>query len=63
VPYLLKARTVGPEKTPLLLSASETTYVSRQRLGKHVAAATDTHAAIEVLLETVLSTRSAKSDP
>jgi hypothetical protein len=31
--------------------------VSRQRLGKHVPAATDTHARIEVLLETVFSTR------
>jgi hypothetical protein len=32
--------------------------VSRQRLGKHVPAVTDTHATIEVLLETVFSTRS-----
>jgi hypothetical protein len=31
---------------------------SRQRLGKHVPAATNTHATIEVLLETVFSTRS-----
>jgi hypothetical protein len=32
--------------------------VSRQRLGKQVSAATDTYATIEVLLETVFSTRS-----
>jgi hypothetical protein len=32
--------------------------VSRQRFGKHVPTATDTHAAIEVLLETVFATRS-----
>jgi hypothetical protein len=31
------------------------TAVSRQRLGKHVPAATDTHATIEVLLEMVFS--------
>jgi hypothetical protein len=32
--------------------------VSRQRLGKHVPAATDIYATIWVLLETVFSTRS-----
>jgi hypothetical protein len=32
--------------------------VSRKPLGKHVPAATDTHARIEILLETVFSTRS-----
>jgi hypothetical protein len=32
--------------------------VSRERLAKHVPAATDTHAAIEVLLETVFYARS-----
>jgi hypothetical protein len=32
--------------------------VSRQRLGKHVPAATETHGIIEVLLEKVSSTRS-----
>jgi hypothetical protein len=32
--------------------------VSRQRIGKHVPAATNTHAAIELLLENVYSTRS-----
>jgi hypothetical protein len=35
-----------------------TRAVSMQRLGKHVPVATDTHAIIEVLLETVSSTRS-----
>jgi hypothetical protein len=42
-----------PEKQPLLANGSETTFVSRQRLGKHVLTATDTHAAIEVLLKTM----------
>jgi hypothetical protein len=56
VTYLLKERTVEPEKQPLLANVSETTFVSRQRLGKHVPAATDTHATIEVLLG-VFSTR------
>jgi hypothetical protein len=32
--------------------------VYRQRIGKHVPAATNTHATIELLLETVFSTRS-----
>jgi hypothetical protein len=31
VAYLLKARTVEPEKQPLLANGSETTFVSRQR--------------------------------
>jgi hypothetical protein len=44
VAYLLKARTVEPEKQPLLANGSETTFVSRQRLCKQVSAATDTHA-------------------
>jgi hypothetical protein len=56
--YLLKVRTVEPEKQPLLANGSETTFVSRQRLGKHISAETDSHATIEVLLETVSSTRS-----
>jgi hypothetical protein len=47
---------------PLLYNDREiskiTTAVSRQQLGKHVPAATDTHAAAEVLLETVFYTRS-----
>jgi hypothetical protein len=46
--YLLKARTVKPEKRPLLANGSEITFVSRQRLGKHVPAATHT---IKVLLK------------
>jgi hypothetical protein len=49
---------VKPEKEPLLANGSETTFVSRQRLGKYVPAATNTHTIIEVRLETVLSTRS-----
>jgi hypothetical protein len=36
----------------------EIALVSRQLLGKHVPVATDTHATIEVLLETVFSSRS-----
>jgi hypothetical protein len=31
VAYLLKARTVEPEKQPLLANGSETTFFSRQR--------------------------------
>jgi hypothetical protein len=58
VAYLLKARTVEPEKPPLLMNGSETAFVSRQRLGKHVPAATDAHATVEVLFETVFFTRS-----
>jgi hypothetical protein len=53
VAYLFRARTVKSEKQPLLANGSETTSVSRQRLGKHVPVATDTHATIEILLETV----------
>jgi hypothetical protein len=51
------ARTVEPEKQLLLANGSETTLCSRQRLGKHVPAATDKHATIDVFLETVFSTR------
>jgi hypothetical protein len=58
VAYLLKARSVEPEKQPLLANGSETTFTSGQRLGKHAPAAPDTHGIIEVLLETVCSTRS-----
>jgi hypothetical protein len=58
VAYLLKARTVEPEKQPLLANGSETTFVSIQRLGKQVPAAMDTHVTIEVLLEILFSTRS-----
>jgi hypothetical protein len=57
VAYLRKARTVEPEKQPLLVNGSETIFVSRQRHGKHVPAETDTHATIELLLETVFSAR------
>jgi hypothetical protein len=31
VAYLLKAKTVEPEKRPLLVNGSETTFVSRQQ--------------------------------
>jgi hypothetical protein len=54
VVYLLKARTVEPEKQPLLANGSETTFISRQ----HVPAATNTCATIEELVETVFSIRS-----
>jgi hypothetical protein len=46
------------QRQPLLANDSETTFVSRQRLCKHVPAATDTHSTVEVLLETLFSTRS-----
>jgi hypothetical protein len=36
VAYLLKVGTAEPEKQPLLANDPETTFVSRQRLGKHV---------------------------
>jgi hypothetical protein len=58
VAYLLKVRTVEPEKQPLLANGSETTFVCRQLLGKHVPAAMDKHGRIEVVLETVFFTRS-----
>jgi hypothetical protein len=58
VAYLLKAKTMLPEKQPLLANGCETTFVSRQLLGKHVLAAMDTYATIEVILETVFYTRS-----
>jgi hypothetical protein len=51
-----------PEKQLLLVNGSETTFISRQRLGNHVPAATNTHATIEVLLETVFSTRYVQRD-
>jgi hypothetical protein len=35
---------VEPVKPPLLAKGSETTFVSRQGLGKHVPTATDTNA-------------------
>jgi hypothetical protein len=55
VAFLLNARTVEPEKQPLLANVFQTTFVSRQRLNKHVPKAKDKHAIIEVLLETVFS--------
>jgi hypothetical protein len=51
--YLLKANTEEPEKQPLLANGTETTFVSGQRLGKHVHATTDKHATIVALLEMV----------
>jgi hypothetical protein len=47
--YLLKARAVEPEIQPLLANGFERTLVSRQRLGKHVLAATDAHDTTEAL--------------
>jgi hypothetical protein len=58
VAYLLRAKTVEPEKQPLLANGSETTFVSRQLLGKHIPAATGMNTIIQVLLETVFSIRS-----
>jgi hypothetical protein len=57
VEYLVKARTVKTEKQSLPANGSETTFVSRKRLGKNLPAITDTHATIEVLLEAVFSTQ------
>lgn len=51
VAYLLEAGALEPE------SGSGTIFVSRQRVGKRVPAATDTHSTIELLLETVCSVR------
>jgi hypothetical protein len=36
VAYLLTARTVEPEKQPLLANSSKTTFVSGQQLGIHI---------------------------
>jgi hypothetical protein len=44
VAYLLKVRTLAPDKQLLLEHGSETTFLSRQRLRKHVPAATNVHA-------------------
>jgi hypothetical protein len=60
VAYLLKTRVVEPKKRPLLVNGSETTFVSMQRLGKHIPAAMDKRATIEILLETAFPTRSAQ---
>jgi hypothetical protein len=58
--YLRKARTVEPEKLPLLANGPEIAFISGQRLGKHVRAATEKHVTTEMLLETVFSTRSVR---
>jgi hypothetical protein len=50
VAYLLKTRTVEP-----LMANSSETFVSRQWLGNHISAATDTHATVEVQLEMLFS--------
>jgi hypothetical protein len=51
---------------PLLCNDREigkyTRAVSRQRLSKHVSAAKDTRSTIELLLETVFSTRSVQKE-
>jgi hypothetical protein len=56
VAYLLDARTVESEKQLLLANGSET-FVVKQWLCKHIPAATDKHTTIDVILETVFSTR------
>jgi hypothetical protein len=56
VTFLLKERTVELEKEPLSANGSQTTFVSRQRLGKHIPAATDEHVTIEIMLEMRVST-------
>jgi hypothetical protein len=53
-----QSKNCGARETAIPGERSETTFVSRQRLGKQFLAATDTHATIQVLLETVFSTRS-----
>jgi hypothetical protein len=58
VVYLLKARTVEPEEQLLLVNGSETAFVLRQCLSKHLPVAMDAHATIVVLLEMVFSTQS-----
>jgi hypothetical protein len=60
--YLLKARTVEPEKQPPLANDSETTFVSRQWLSKRIPSTADTHATTEELLEMVFSTQSMQKD-
>jgi hypothetical protein len=44
--------------SPFCLCGVSPSIVSRQRLGKHVPAATHTHATIEEVLNTVFSVRS-----
>jgi hypothetical protein len=43
VAYLLKLRALEPENQPLLVNGSEIIFASKQRLDKHVLAATDKH--------------------
>jgi hypothetical protein len=62
VAYLLITRNVEPEKRPLLENGYETTFVSSQRLSKHIPAAADTHETINILLKTVFSTLSVQRD-
>jgi hypothetical protein len=44
---------VAPEIQPLLANGSETTFLSKKLLGKHILEATDAYATIEVLLKTM----------
>jgi hypothetical protein len=55
-----QSKNCGAREQSLIANGSETTVVSRQLLGKYVPAATNTHATIGVVLETVFSTRSVK---
>jgi hypothetical protein len=60
--YLTQAHNKHRHTEPLLCNDLEiskyTRTVSRQRLGEHVPAATETHVTIEILLETAFSTQS-----
>jgi hypothetical protein len=49
-------------KQSLVANGSETTFVSKRQLGKHVPATTGKHTTIEILLETAFSTRSVQRD-
>jgi hypothetical protein len=61
VAYLLKEKTVEAEKQTLLTNSSERTFISRQQFCEHIPAAKNKHTTIEVLLETVFSTRSVQT--
>jgi hypothetical protein len=52
VTYLLKARTVKPERQPLLANGTET-FVSRQRSQTAGSRGKSPHETVEILLETV----------
>jgi hypothetical protein len=56
---LLIARILEPKEQSLPANGSEATFISMQRLGKHVAAATDMYATMVVRFETVFSNWSA----